>query len=379
MVMDRWQWTLAKRHLTGRYSRAGLQWINFFAFSGICLGVFAWITVMSVMEGLQSDIKNKILREKPHLLWEGRPTAGKIQGIEEFKQKNIRSVREVRTLIQTEGLVEREIQEGPNPASPVVIQAVDDMGPGSVQTGAELASVLSLRPGEILSIRSAWDLERFPLRLKFVGTMESGVYDMDRHLIRVLRSDLARWLQLGDAVSRIEIFLNDPYEAARLRASANQSTGLDFKTWEEVEGALLYSLRLEKNMMGFSVFFVVLLSTLALSMGMAVRMTEKRRLVGLLRGLGARTSQILGIFWAETLLLSSVAVLLGVGLSFVICWVISHWGFLPNFYYGRGVPVKWSWSTAWMLGGCVMILALLAAWLPMKRGMDVQPIEALNS
>lgn len=378
--MNDWQWTLALRHLIGKYSRPGLRWINLFAFLGITLGVVAWITVMSVMDGLQSDIKNKILREKPHLLWEGRPTVGKIPGIEILQREQGSKIRDLKTLIQTEGLLEREVtDDGVNPTRPVIIQAVDDLAAGKIQVGSELASLLGLRPNETLAIRSAWDLERFPLKLSFLNVVETGVYDIDRNLVRVSRSDLANWLQLGDAVSRIEIFLKDPFEAGKLRSGFGKTLGLEFKTWEELDGALLYSLRLEKNMMGISVFFIILLSTLALAMGMAVRVTEKRRVIGLLRALGANSSQIFGVFLKETLILTSFSVLLGVALAYFICQVISRWAPLPSFYYGRGIPVNWSWPVAVGLGACVMILAILAAWFPMKRGLKVEPIEALNS
>jgi lipoprotein-releasing system permease protein len=377
--MRNWQWTLALRHLVGKYSRPGLRWINLFAFLGITLGVVAWITVMSVMDGLQSDIKNKILKEKPHLLWEGRPTVGKISGIEVLQRDHGGKIRELKTLIQTEGLLEREITDGVNPSRPVIIQAVDHLESDKILVGSELASLLGLRPRETLSIRSAWDLERFPLKLTFLNTVETGVYEIDRNLVRVSRSDLSKWLELGDAVSRIEIYLKDPFEASALKGEFGKVLGLEFKTWDELDGALLYSLRLEKTMIGLSVFFVILLSTLALSMGMAVRVTEKRRVIGLLRALGADSSQILGVFLKETLLLTSISVLLGVGLSFLICQTISRWAPLPSFYYGRGIPVSWSWGVAFGLGVCVMILAILAAWFPMKRGLKVEPIEALNS
>jgi ABC-type lipoprotein release transport system permease subunit len=184
---------------------------------------------------------------------------------------------------------------------------------------------------------------------------------------------------LEDAVSRVEIFLNDPFSTDTLKLAVEKETGLVFKTWKETDAALLYSLNLERNVMGFAVFVVILLSTLAVSMGMAVRVTEKRRMVGLLRALGAEGGKIRGVFLRETVLLSSIAVFLGILLSFVICQVISRWAPMPSFYYGKGIPVSWSWLRALVLGGTVMTLALLSAGWPLRRGLRVEPAEILSS
>jgi lipoprotein-releasing system permease protein len=375
----RWQWTLALRHLRGTHSRPALRWINRFAFFGLLLGIVAWITVMSVMEGLQNDIKNKILREKPHLLWEDRPASGVGLKIDLALKVLGKQVRKTRLVLQTEGLLERETNHNVNPASAVIIQGIDGIPEGTAQLGIELASVLAISRPETLLLRSAWDLERTPLKVTFGGTVDTEVYEIDRSVIRVSRSSLAEWLRLEDAVSRVEIFLNDPFSTDTLKLAVEKETGLVFKTWKETDAALLYSLNLERNVMGFAVFVVILLSTLAVSMGMAVRVTEKRRMVGLLRALGAEGGKIRGVFLRETVLLSSIAVFLGILLSFVICQVISRWAPMPSFYYGKGIPVSWSWLRALVLGGTVMTLALLSAGWPLRRGLRVEPAEILSS
>ncbi len=374
-----WQWTLALRHLRGRYSRPALRWINRFAFLGLVMGVVAWITVMSVMDGLQDDIKTKILREKPHILWEDRPTAGLGERIASGVQDLGIEVRMTRWVLQTEGLLERETRQDVNPGSAVIIQGVDGLAAGEARAGVELAAVLGLQVGEFLLLRSAWDLERSPLKLRFDESFDSGVYDIDRHVVRVPRLELGEWLRIEDAVSRIEIFLEDPFEVDQVREELVKKTGLAFKTWKELESALLYSLNLERNVMAFAVFIIILLSTLAVSMGMAVRVTEKRRVVGLLRALGADQNQIRGVFIRETLLLSLSAVSIGILLAFLFCSIIGQWAAIPAFYYGKGVPVSWSWTRALSLGVAVTVLALCAAWWPLRRGLKVEPAEILSS
>lgn len=375
-----WIIKLAIRHLSTKATRKAVRLMNFFAFAGLALSVFAWITVVSVMAGLQSQVRDRILSEKPHILWEGRPEPeAKLLKSKIEKQVNDQLLK-VETYLRSESLVEilkpdRKVQSG------ALLEGRDDITSGEALAGSEVFSHLSASPGDELRVRSVWALEQFPLKLTLTGLFESGLHEIDSNILRISRGDLSEWLGLGaDSYSFIAIYLKNPELAQPLSESLKLVfPQLDFKTWQEVDSALWYSLRLEKIVMSLAVFFVVVLSIFALYMSISVRLAEKGREMALLRGLGAQNSDLQKIFLIEGGLMASLAACLGVGLSWVFCRLISDWLSLPDFYYSTSIPVDWNWGRALGLAFVVVLLGLLSTWWPLRRGFEFSIAESLRS
>jgi lipoprotein-releasing system permease protein len=377
--MDSWLLTLASRHLAARQARAALRWMNIFAGLALGLGVFAWIALTSVMGGLQSDTRMRILSEKPHLLWEGTPKAGLREKAAELDELLGPRLKRVRSLLQTEGLLEAPRGDGGVKASGVVIQGVDEIEHDGFVLGSELASHLSVFTGDGLRLRSAWALDKDPLEGQVSGLFSSGVYDVDRGTVRVSRARLASWLGLGDTVSRIEIQLQDPLEAEAWVKRVSDSLGVPVTSWETNEASLWYSLKVEKWLMSVVVFFAIVLASFAVYMALAVRVTEKLREIGVLRALGAPDAKIVRLYLLEGGLLGLVSSLAGLGLAWVFCKAVSDWGRLPDFYYATSIPVEWNSARAWGLVGVVTLLSLFASWIPARKGVEVPISEALRS
>jgi lipoprotein-releasing system permease protein len=382
-----WIWLLAKRHLSGKASRPAVRWMNLFAFLGLSLSVFAWVSILSIMSGMQNQIRDKILLEKPHLLWEGRPRSGAESMLETIRLEAGSELKRVETYLRSEALVERLSVDAGVDAEPVaigrqrgaVLEGRDEVLGDRADVGVELASQLEAGPGDRLRVRSAWALEQFPLRFQVASVFESGLYEMDKTLIRVSRRTLGEWLGLEDAYSFVSIQLQDPDQSEVLRSRLSQKLGLELKTWQEADAALWYSLKMEKTVMSLAVFFVVLLSSFALYMAMSVRLAEKSREMALLRGLGATREQLQRLFLIEGALLGFVAVVAGALSSYVFCMLVSGWVELPSFYYSTSIPVSWSWARTAVLGATVLLLALVSTWLPVRRGFSFSVAETLRS
>lgn len=380
-----WIWILARRHLSGRASRPAVKWMNVFAFLGLSLSVFAWVSLLAIMNGMQSQIRDKILLEKPHLLWEGRPRSGAEGLLEEVRNELGADLKQVETYLRSEALVERlgpgETEEAERAGRPrgAILEGRDEITGSRADVGVELASQLNISEGDVLRVRSAWALEQMPLRFTVERSFESGLYEMDKTLVRVSRQSLGEWLGLKDAYSYLSIQLRDPESSERLRGKLSTSLGLDLKTWQEADSALWYSLKLEKTVMSLAVFFVVLLSSFALYMAMSVRLAEKSREMALLRGLGATREALQKLFLIEGAILALVAVVVGAFASYVFCFAVSDWVRLPAFYYSTSIPVSWSWARTGTLGGIVFVLALISTWLPVRRGFAFSVAETLRS
>jgi lipoprotein-releasing system permease protein len=286
----------------------------------------------------------------------------------------------VEAYLRSEALVEvntpsRKSQTG------ALLEGRDEIPIGKAIAGSEVFSNLNANSGDLLRMRSVWALEQFPLSLKLSGLFESGLYEIDSNVLRISRTELSEWLGLGsDSYSYLAIYLNNPNEAGLVRDRLKTVLpNLDLKTWHEVDSALWYSLRLEKIVMSMAVFFVVALSLFALYMAMSVRLAEKSREMALLRGLGAQNSALQKIFLIEGGVISGIATIVGIFLSWLVCHLISGWISLPDFYYSNSVPVDWSWQRAIGLAVVVIVLGLASTWWPVRRGLKFSIAETLKS
>lgn len=378
-----WAQVLALRHLRGRYSRPAVKWINYFAWVGVTLGVFAWVSIMSLMSGLQNETREKILKQKPHLLWEHVPTQDlneRVVELQKFKTLQGQDFK-INSVLQTEGIVELPDrgETGRVVGSGVIIQGVKEFEENEIQLGSELQRYLAPGPEENLRLRSAWRPEGLPLDFKDPKGFESGIFELDRSLIRISQRTLESWLGLQGAVSRIEIFLEDPYQAEKLKDEFETRLGVKFKTWKQTDGALWFSLRLEKVMMGLVLFFVVLIALLALNLSIRVRVIEKRAEIALLHALGASDKILSRMFVCQGVFLGAFASVLGLLLGWVFCLVVSNFWSLPSIYYSTHLPVDWNWSLN--LGFCLIAVVWsgIASALPARRIQNLNTAETLRS
>jgi lipoprotein-releasing system permease protein len=358
-----------------------VRWMNVFAFLGLFVGVFAWCAVSSIMRGLQGDIKNRILREKPHLLWEGTPREGLSSKEAALRAALGSDFAEVRFMLRTEGLLEIPSYNGAgrSSGSGVVIQGDDSVGRGTFRAGAELATVLGLATEVPYKLRSAWKLEQPPLEPRFESVFETGVYELDRTGVRVNAAELGSWLGLTDAVSRVELRVSDPERAEEFRARAEEALGVTFKTWKETDASLWYSLKIERICMNLAVFFIVVLATVAVNLALSVRVADKAREIGLLRGLGADSRVLARLYLYEGGGLGLVGAFLGVVGAWGFCRAVEVLYRLPDIYYSTQVPVDWRWGPALLIGAVAVGAALLASVGPARRVLRAEISDALRS
>lgn len=376
-----WTWRLALRHLRARGARPAVAWMNRFAIFGVAVGVFAWTSVLSVMDGLQGEIRDRILNVRPHLLWEGRPEEGLGADARTRLEKALGSrLKGASFILQTEGLVEAPslAQRGRIVGSGALLRG--ETGIHGVWVGRELAEYLHVSAGDVLKLRSAWSLESPPLERKVEGIFESGLPDFDRTGLRLPLADLESWLSLPGRVSRVEIFLNDPnFRVDEAAALAAKAIGRPVKTWRQLDAALWHSLRVERFIMSVVIGFVVILATLALHMSLSVRVAEKSREIGLLGALGADPRRVARIFLYEGALIGAIGSGVGLLAGRVFCWVLERKVSMPEFYYAATVPVNWRWPIAMGLGILAFAAAILASWGPARRARRTSIADALRS
>jgi len=374
-----WAWTLIFRHLLARKSRPAVLWMNFFALIGLAIGVASWTSIVSIMNGLQGDIRQRILNEKPHFLWDGRPQTS-IESVRENLQEVLGSnLKSVDFILQSEALLEltNTQQAGRIMGSGVVLHGIEGLG-DQVLASAELLSSLGLSVEDPIRLHSVWKMELEPVTVTISGVFETGGDQVDRGYLRIDRKRLEKWLELPGAISRIEVRLNDPHQVLSFQEKMKFGE-IQFMSWHQTESSLWYSLRLEKIIMTIAVFFIVLIASLAVHLALSVRVAEKTREIGLLRGLGADDNILSRLYLTEGVFLGFAGSALGLFLGWAFCSLFSKYWRLPNIFVSPEISVDWNWGTNVLLAFGAVFLAVLASWLPARKVATIEVQEALRS
>ncbi len=378
-----WSRRLTERHLKGKYSRPAVKWLNHFAWVGIAVGVFAWTSVMSLMEGLQNETRSKILREKPHLLWESGPTAGLSDKLEALRtHPNLpKEIKSIEGLLQSEGILELpdRSERGRVLGSGVVLQGRPGLKNGEIQLGVELLSFLLPRKGEKIALRSAWKPDSSPLIFEADQSFETGIFEIDRSWIRLSKTQLEDWLGVPGSLSRIEIQIQNPHQVEAVEQKMEALLGLPLKNWKELDSALWYSLRLEKIMMGLVVCFVLVIALLALFMAIHVRVVDKRVEIGILRALGASDKNLSLLFVGQGLCMGALGSFVGLIGGWLFCQGVSNYWQQPAIYYSTRIPFDWNWSLNLALCGVATLWAGLVSWLPARKIQNLSIADTLRS
>lgn len=372
---------LVVRHLFSRTSKPAVRWMTRFAFIAFGVAMFAWISVHSIMTGLQGERIKILVEDHPHLLWESTPRSISSEQKESLLTalKSF-SVTSIEYVLQTEGLMEvvKSEERGRVQGAGVVMRADSRLSSGDVLVGGELAQMTRLGLGTELRFRSVWNLEGSEIRGAVSGLLHPRDFDEAKAVVRLSVEDIESLIEQRNAISRIEIRLQNAEEAAMALDAVKDQWPGEWKTWRDLNKSLLVSLALEKNMMGLAMFFLVLLASLALYLSLSVRVVERTRQSALLLALGARARQVRNIFLIEGFCIGVVGVLFGVGLSLLFCWYIKHHFLLPEVYYSRRIPVDTNIVSVLSLCGLAMIMAFVASYFPAKQVSKIEIAQALK-
>src|SRR6185312_15010689 len=200
----------------------------------------------------------------------------------------------------------------------------------SVIIGKDFANNMGLVVGDRISIYSPADLKKMqkshgkadeeailPNDYTVTGVFSVGYYDYDANVIVTSLENAQELYNLDDSVHGLMVMLNDPYQADEVRRQLLQTLGPDFyaTTWMEENATFLSALVVEKNMMFYLLFFIVLVAALCILSAQITFVVQKTREIGMLKALGSTNLQISGIFLSQSAIIGVLGVLIGLGLG----------------------------------------------------------------
>ena len=402
-----------------RYTRAKRRnhFISFIALTsvmGIVLGVTALITVMSVMNGFEKEVRERILGMAAHAIisssgeslqdWRGlEKAAAQYPGV-----TGAAPFVEGQAMLNFGGQVSGALIRGVDPAAEPKVSEVgrkmvsghlDALQPGSFEVilGRELATSLGVGVGDKVTVITpqatvtpAGILPRIK-RFTVTGLFEVGMYEYDRSVALINMHDAALLFHLGDGVSGVRLKLADMYQAPQLARTlqAELPPGTLVTDWTRQHANYFSAVQQEKRVMFIILTLIVAVAMFNIVSALVMVVTDKQADIAILRTLGATPASIMGMFFVQGAVIGTLGTLLGmlggVSLSLNVETIVpaieNLFGmhFLdPGVYYISTFPSDMRWRDVWQVCGMAFVLSLLATIYPSWRASRVQPAEALR-
>lgn len=412
-----WQigWRYVRAGRTGR--RNGfISFISAISMAGIGLGVAALIVVLSVMNGFQKEVRDRMLSVIAHIelfdsqgaaLPDWRASAATARAAAPDQVRGAAPFISAQVLLARGDDMRGALVRGIVPAeevsvTPLAVQMKDGAfaklvaGEWNIVLGVELARSLGLREGDKLTMLAPGGqvtpagivprLKQFTL----VGTFDSGHYEYDSAYALVHLDDAARLLRT-DGATGVQLKLADLHQAREVagRIARAMPTHVSVRDWTRTNRNWFDAVQLEKRLMFIILTLIVAVAAFNLVSTLVMTVTDKRADIAILRTLGASPRSVMGIFVVQGALAGIVGTLAGVALGLAIAFNIDvlvpalerllSTSFLPaSIYVISRMPSDPQWGDILPIGLISLALAFVATLYPSWRASRVNPAEALR-
>ncbi len=402
-----------------RYTRAKrrTQFISFITLTsvlGIALGVTALITVLSVMNGFEAELRERILGMTAHATATGKfgqlddwQTLDKklvdyphVQGAAPFitGQVMINADRRVSGTMLNGILPDYETKVS-DVAQKMKYGALTDLVPGEygIVLGLELANYLGVAMGDKITVISP-QINSTPAgivprmrRFTVVGIFQVGMYEYDRNMALIHLDDAAKLFRLDTAVSGLRIKLDDLFNAPQITRSMAKdlSEAYQVSDWTLAHSNFFRAIQTEKRVMFIILLLIVAVAAFNIVSTLVMVVTDKRGDIAILKTQGLTSGSIMGIF----MVLGSIIGVVGTGLGTVggIVLALNVETIVPalerlfnvqfmaaDVYYISELPSKLIWADVYSIAGMAFLLSLLATIYPAWQASRINPAEVLR-
>ena len=402
------------RYLRAKRRSGFLSLITVISALGIALGVAALITVLSVMNGFQTELRDRILGITSHITVTG------YEALESPWEEVIRAAQGVdgveagapyvrqQGMLSRGGSVSGTIVRGILPEwETKVSSTVRDLVRGDLQDleeggyglviGKALANNLNLDVGDQVTLVSprgqvtpAGMLPRLK-RFTVVGVFDAGMYEYNNGLVYGHMADIRKLYRMDDTVSGVRLHLSEPMAAPEVAAEVRQQLdrGQFVRDWTQRNRNFFQALQTEKTAMFVILSLVVMVAAFNIVSSLVMLVNEKRGDIAILRTLGASPGNITSIFMLQGTVIGLFGVLLGtlagvtlaLNVEGFVGWLeqVLQTQFLPaDVYSVSRLPsrVEWGDVVGITLGG--LLMSFLATIYPALRAAKTDPVEALR-
>ena len=413
-----YEFFISLRYLKAKRKQAFISLITWISIGGVAVGVTALIVVISVMGGMQEDLRNKILGTNSHVVVlsnEGAMTKygeiiKKIEGVPHvvsaspfiFNQVMLTSHSSV-SGVAIRGIdpdleakvtdLSKRVKEGglkflKTPQSSELQTPNSELIEGIV-IGKDLARNLAVFLGDTIDVVSpfgrATPMGTTPKVEKFrvVGIFDTGMYEYDSSLALISIPAAQRFFSMGETVTGIEIKVDDIYLADSVADKIHSMLGFPYWTrdWMEMNKNLFSALKLEKFGMFVILTLIIIVAAFNIIGTLIMMVMEKGRDIAILKSMGATDNSIMKIFIMEGLIIGIAGTIIGCIGGYVLCELLDTYHFikLPSDVYQLDtLPVKMNPIDFLYISLSAIVISFLATIYPSWNASRLDPVEALR-
>jgi lipoprotein-releasing system permease protein len=412
---------LALRYL--RPKRTFVSVITLISVLGVTLGVAVLIIVISVMSGFDHDLREKILGFNPQL--RVMPEEGTMPDYQQLMRviSSNRNVTAVAPYVWGRVMVETEPDSGQARFDAPVLRGIDpdlepritsisnniiegkfDVSNQGLLVGIEFARSMGLKVGDRLAVYSPEELKKMkenqgkegakvslPPDYEVRGVFDVGYYEYNAAIIVTSLRDAQELYVLNDTVHGLLVVLKDPYKAPTVSKELARVLGPQFgiTTWMQENSSILGALVVEKNVMFYLLFFIMIVAALCILSALITFVVQKTREIGMLKAIGATDLQVACLFLSQSGFVGAVGVAAGFALGRLLLAYRNEFldfmnrltGFelFPASIYGfNRLPALIVPRDIIIICGSALVICVLGGIIPAWRAGRLKPVEALR-
>ncbi|QCU90217.1 lipoprotein-releasing ABC transporter permease subunit [Thiomicrorhabdus sediminis] len=414
MIKAPFELLLGLRYTRAKRRNGFISFISLSSMIGIALGITALITVLSIMNGFQEELRDRILGMTAHMtvneqndrLADWQSLYQRVQGqphiigaapniMEQGMLTNGKRVKGV----AIRGILPEYENQVADIASQIQFGTLSSLEPRSYRIilGSELALSLGVSIGDKITLIAPQGtispvgivprIKRFTV----AGIFEAGMHEYDSGLALIHIQDAQKVFKYQDSVSALQLKLDDMFLVGKVKhdlASVIENT-VYIRDWRQQHSNFFRAIEMEKRMMFIVLTLIIMVAAFNIVSTMVMVVTDKQSDIAVLRTIGATPLSIQMIFIIQGLVIGLLGVILGLigGLSLalnidvIVPFIENLLGiqfFPPDVYYISTVPSKLIWSDVFYIAGVSFILTLLATIYPARKAAKVNPAEALR-
>ena len=408
--------SIAWRYLRSRRGSKLLSFISVIAIVGVVVGVSALIVVMGVMNGLQKDLREKILIGSPDIRV---LNFGADMRIDDWRTvvKKVQAepgVVAAGPFVMTQCLVNaghsymeggyvvglppqtRDMPEVTDIRKRATIgdfrfASSDGTGRG-IALGKLVAGRLNAFVGDTVTLVclgkgeiNAVTGQPVPLTMRFevTGVFDTGMYEYDNAYMYVALPIAQELAGLGDGVTGIEVKTRNRWDAKEVGDALAAKLQFPYRTvdWQDQNKSLFQALKLEKLGMGLILLLIVLVAAFNIVSNLTMVVADKTREIGILKAMGMTSASVRRVFFAQGLVIGFVGTLLGVMLGIAASLALGKYQFIklnPEIYFIDHLPVSTEAIDVIATIAASIGIAALATLYPSMQAARLYPIEAIR-
>jgi len=402
------------RYLRAKKRNHFISFISLISILGTAIAIGVLITVLSVMNGFQQELRDRILVMTSHVT-----VSGVLGGLKDWQAvaESVSGHPQVtgsapyirgEVMLSNAGNVHAALIRGILPEQESAVSAVagkmkngslDNLKPGKfgIILGHELARTLGVWPGDRITVISpqvsvspAGAMPRLK-RFEVVGTFEVGMHEFDSGLVLMHIDDAAKLLRSKDEVSGVRFRIKELFDAPQVGHEFSRTLGGNYwvSDWTRRHANFFRAVKMEKTVMFVILSLIIAIAAFNIVSTLVMVVTDKESDIAILRTLGLSPAGVMRIFMIQGTIIGIFGTLLGMvgGIALannverIVRFIEEQFQtkFLdPSIYYISDLPSQVLWGDVILVCGVSFTLTVLATIYPAWRASRTHPVEALR-